>query len=430
MTVRRVAGLLALVLFLGLATSASADESRNKTDAQVAKKAKPKPKKLNLYGLNLNFTWQSVNSINTQMEGAEWIFYYKFKLEWRFGGVFFKKNKFFSGLRASAGFAVSNELVGTSSTYRGTSFSNPNYAGSQTQYLPIQDQDGYLSNSGSGQTKYQVSGADRRANYSDITLNLTNDSWYTIPKAKIVIDGGFTMTIPTSIQSRNKGLRTYLMTSLGLTRFFQLPRHFMIGVGYNFSWVHYFWKYDTPSIKDNYSSWQADNSGASGSDDYNYVSTSFNPHDAMSHDLWAYVVFPKGFGLYLGYQYQWVAPYQSNAYCTMDLGNGTTTNICQNTYDVRGYGKTEAYQLRDYQSFSMLLSYKILPYLKATAGFITQAPERKPDSRSYQQAFLVTNYNRYTMFAVYLTFYTDKFLHKVYMGMTQKRKTALEEQLE
>ncbi len=424
--VKRVALVLGAVL-LAFAGPAQARETTEGTAATVKKEQKPK--KLNLYGLNLTFTLQSMNGLNSEWEGAEWALFYKFKLDWRFGHLYFHK-KALAGLKMTAGFTFSHELVGTDPRYRDTSFPSANYAGNQSQYLPIQGQGGYLPESDTTKTQYQVSGAYRRVDYSDITLSVTNDSWYVIPKAKINIDGGLTLTLPTSLQSRNKGLRTYLMTSLGMSRFFKLPYTINLGLGYNFYWVHYFWKYDTPSINDNYDSWTADNAGVSGQDDLDYPSTRFNPHDAVSNGLWVNVSFLKKFSFFMGYEYLWMAPYQSDKYCEMDLGNGLTTNVCENTYDVRGYGKAEAWQLRDYQIFSMLLSYKILPYLKATAGFMTQAPERKPDSSTYQQAFLNLNYNRYSVFAFYLTFYTDKLLNQFLGGRTEARAGTKEYETE
>ncbi len=412
------------ILALWMAGGAAAAQGSEEADQSGGQKPQVKKKAttegMNLYGLNFTFTLQSLNALTNQWEGMEWVLYYKFKLDWRFGHVYFHK-KALAGLKLTVGFNVSNELVGTDPRYRSTSFPDANYAGTQSQYLPIQDQGGYLPDSGA-HPQYQVSGAYRRTDYSDISLSLTNDSWYVIPKAKINIDGGIGLMIPTSLQSRNKGLRTYFMASMGLSRFFKLPYTLGLGLGYNFYWVHYFWEYDTPSISDNYDSWEAENAGASGADDYDYVSTRFNVHDAVSNGFWVSFSFLKKFTLLASYEYIWLAPYQSDKYCEVDLGGGLTTNACENTYEVRGYGQAAPWELRNYQIFTMLLSYKPLPYLKGTIGFVTQAPERKPDSRTYQQAFLNLNYNRYSMFTVYLTLYTDQLIKKVFGGgRTEKR---------
>ena len=418
----RFSRFVALVACLLVTANARADDPKEKTEAKVEKKAKSKS--FDTYGLELKLGLGSYNSINVAGEGDEWYMRYSFTLDWNFGRYFWAKKKVLNAFKAQMGFRLQNELVGTNPAFRSTSFSNPNYSTSQMEYLPISDTGGYVSESGTDQTKRTVSGAYRRVDYSDIFVTVSNGSLYEIPKAKINIDAAFRFTLPTSLQSRNKGLRTYTMLYAGLTRAFSLPATMRLFVGYGFYWVHYFWKNDVPNINDNYDSWEADNTDVTGSGDLDYVSSSYNPHDAVYNSLWVNLNFLKKFNLYLDYTHMWLAPYQPDDHCTVDLGNGTTTNACENTYEVRGYGRPQPWELRASQSFTASLSYSPLPYLKLALGLSTTAPERKPNSSSLQQPFIVTNYNRYTMMMFNVTFYTGKMLKKVLRSAPLKKKKA------
>lgn len=413
---------MALVACLAMAGPARADEPKEKTTAKVEKKAKAR--KLNLYGLELKLGLGSYNALNTAGEGEEWYLRYSFNLDWAVGKVFWPKTKVLKAFKVRLSFRVQNEIVGTDPTYRSTSFSNPNYSGSQQEYLPISDTGLVVSESGTDNTDRKVEGAYRRVDYSDLWLTIMNTSLYTIPKAKINIDAALRLTLPTSLQSRNKGLRTYTMLYAGLTRGFRFPHNLNLFAGYGFYWVHYFWKNDVPEIHDNYDSWDVDNTEVSGSDDLDYVASGYNPHDAVYNSLWVNFNFLKKFNFYIDYTYMWVAPYQPDEYCEVDLGNGLTTNACENTYELRGYGRPQPWEMRNSQMFTMSLSYDPLPYLKVAAGFTTVAPELKPNSQDYQQAFLVTNYNRYSMFMFNLTFYTGKLLKSVYSRGKVKEKKA------
>jgi hypothetical protein len=417
---------VALIASLSVAGHAWADEPKEKTAAKVEKKAEGE--KLDLYGLELKLGLGSYNALTTAGEGEEWYLRYSFNLDWSFGKVFWPKTKVLNAFKARLTFRVQNEMVGTDPRYRTTNFANPNYSGSQMEYLPISDQGGYLDESDAHQTDRTVSGAYRRADYSDVWLTIMNSSLYTIPKAKINIDAALRVTLPTSLQSRNKGLRTYIMSYAGLTRGFSLPYNMKLFAGYGFYWVHYFWKSDVPHTKDNFDSWEDPNTGVSSTDDYDYPASSYNPHDAVYNSLWVNLNFLKKFNFYVDYTYMWIAPYQPDDYCIVDLGNGTTTNACENTYDVRGYSRPQPWEMRTSQMFTMSLSYAPLPYLKVAAGLTTVAPERKPNSQDYQQAFLVTNYNRYSMFMLNLTFYTGKLLKSVYgKGAKKKKAKSLED---
>jgi len=416
----RISYILVLAACLLAAPKARADDSE--TEAKVEKKDEGKP--IETYGLDLRLGLGSYNALNTAGEGDEWYMRYDFTLDWNFGRHYWPKSKVIKSFKAQVSFRMQNELVGTDPRFRSTSFSNPNYSNSQREYLPISDTGGYVSSSGTVDTQRVVDGAYRRVDYSDIFLTLMNTSLYEIPKAKINVDGAVRFSLPTSLQSRNKGLRTYSMLYAGLTRVFSLPKKMNLFVGYGFYWVHYFWKYDVPSIKDNYNSWEAENTGVSGNEDLNYVASSYNPSDAIFNSLWVNLNFMKKFNLYLDYTHMWLAPYQPDDHCIVDLGNGMTTNVCENTYDVRGYGRPMPWQMRASQSFTASLSYNPLPYLKVALGLTTTAPERKPDSSTLQQPFLVTNYNRYTMFMLNVTFYTSKMIQTVFKKGPVKKKEA------
>lgn len=414
--------LLLLTVMLPASSRAQTDQPKEKTKTDETAEKKVKVKPLNLYGLNLFLSLSSANALNIAGEGEEWFLQYDFRMDWSLGSLFFKKNKILKGLRTSVTFQVRNELMGTDPSFRSSDYKGTSFAGGQLEYLPISAY-GYLSPSGSDSTQYQVSGTQRRADYSDIGIAVLNGSWYEVPKAKINIDGGLKFSIPTSLQSRAKGLNTILSASLGLSRTFKLPKKTSISLGYNFAWIHYFWKAKTPYIMDKYNSWEASNTAASGTDDMDYNAEAFNPHDAMINGVWGSVSFLKYFTFYADYNYIWIAPYQSNSYCVVDIGNGLTTDACENTYDVRGYGRPLPWQLKNIQAVSLRLMYRPLPYLTATTGFMTEAPERKPNSSSYQQALMVTNYNRYTYFFVTLTLNTELLLKKI-MGRETKPKTT------
>lgn len=403
--------------------AAWADESEQQADeAEVTVEDEEKP--FETYGLELRLDLGSINSLNVAGDGAAWFLRYEFGLDWNFGRHYWPKNKVANTFRAQVSFRLQNELVGVDPRFRTTSFSNPNYGTSQQEYLPISDTGGYVERSDTSSTQRSVDGAYRRVDYSDIFVSLMNTSLFEIPKTKINVDAAFRFALPVSLQSRNKGMRTYTMLYTGLTRAFSLPSNLNLFVGYGFYWVHYFWKYDVPSIKDNYSSWEAENADVSGSDDLDYVASSYNPRDAVYNSLWVNLNFLKDFNLMLNYTHIWVAPYQADKYCEMDLGNGTTTNVCDNTADVRGYERPMPWELRAAQSFTATLQYNVKPYLRLSMGLSTSAPERKPDSSTRQQPFLVTNYNRYTMFMLNMTFYTARFLDRVFRKEPVRKRKA------
>lgn len=418
----------AVLAFLATSAYARADEPKGKAKTDVEAKKKTKAKPLNLYGLNLTLTLGSYNAITAAGEGNEWFLQYMFRLDWSLGKVLWKKNKVLKGLRAYLSFSVQNELVGTDPRFRSSSFSNPGFTAGNLENLAIQGQGGYLSESSSGSAETQVSGTDRRANYSDVSVGVLNSSWYEIPKVKINIDGGLKFVIPTSLQSRSKGLHTYSSIALGLTRTFSLPKKMSISIGYVFTWAHYFWKSDVPYVSDKYDEFTDPATGVSGTD-FDHIPTSFNTHDAIVNGAWVSWSFLKYFTLFADYNHFWMAPYQPDKYCEVDLGGGLTTNACENTYDLRGYDRPLPWQTRNFQAVSFRLMYKPLPYLYINAGIMTEAPERKPNSSTYQQPFLVTNYNRYSMFFITMSINTEKLLNAIMKKGEKKTKTKSREDL-
>ncbi|MBN2722689.1 MAG: hypothetical protein JXR95_01315 [Deltaproteobacteria bacterium] len=397
-----------LTVFLLFATTVSANPqsgssipgSEDKSDVTIKKSAS----KDALHGLIFRLGLGSNHRLNLEPENAEWVSSYHFTLGYRLGKELFGKG-FFKPLTVSANFSLSNELVGNDPRYRTAYFSDSSLYTSSMSSLALVDS--VYTPKESDSTPRIVSGAMKRPDYSDVVINLSHPSIYTIPVAKIGISGSFSATVPTSLTSRNVGLKTKLDYSIGFSRSFKIGS-MSLGLEYGFGFTQYFYDYETASINSNddpvyvngiaYDPLTYD--GVSRNTEFaftNMLGVSFSPIKKLSVNA--------SYGLLTMRSYNF-----SN--CEYTTPDGMIINVCDTTTAVRTYDDGGRGR-RDYQMFSLGASYKLLDYLSLSLTLNTFTPQLKPSTEEYQQPFLSFDRNNYSSVMFKVSYSFDSFYNKV-----------------
>ncbi len=412
---------LSLALLL-ISPSVVRAQASDPLEGKVTKKTKRPP----LEGFGLRFGIRGMTGVNTDYEGGYLSLSYQFKPVWHFGKLISPKG-WLRNLRLELRLNVSHQPVGYSAMYIDGNV-DPRYRFATADELSklVNDRGGFVY-SRRGQMVYTVNTRGNRvARLSDLMLSLVHGNLYTIPKAKIAIDGLVRLMLPTSVQSQNASLYLAITAALGVSRSFS----WKIGkvkqaltIGYMFGATRYFHKYKTLVIDRSYAGGDANlpvlgDSGETIPNDLvweGYQAPVRNPVAALSNDFFVYYNFYKGMMLMVGYGLTHSFLYDLKD-CTIEV-NGVSENICENNDEIQNSlaPRGERY----FQNFSVGLMYQPLPYLQLQFLMYTQTPQRKPNSTTIQQPFFVANANNYTAFmlSAYVT------LERLYSSLTGKKKS-------
>lgn len=383
----------------------TAVDSISGTDKKSDVTAKKEVKKDALKGLTFSIGLGSTHRMNLEPENAQWVSSYQFNLGYKLGQELFGKG-WMKPVSLSGSFSLSNELMGNDPRYRSPYFSSTGLYTADMSTLALYDS--VYTRTESANTPRVVSGAQKRPDYSDVVLTLVQPAIFKIPGAKIDISGSFAVTIPTSLTSRNTGLKTKLDYSLGFSRTFKFGS-MSLGIEYGFGFTHYLFDYETASYEsldqpiyvngseiDGY----AVNQSAVRNTEFgftNSLSVMFSPMKNLS--------FSAMYGILTMRTYN----YSDCNYTTPD---GLVVNVCDTTNDVRGYDDGGRGR-RDYQMFSLGASYKVLDYLSLSLTLSTFTPQLKPNTEEYQQPFLSLNRNNYSSVMFKVSYSFDTFYNKV-----------------
>lgn len=379
--------------------------------AGTAAPSGPVPNKpVNFYGVGLSLGLSDSSGLNAVGENYEndWLLY--FLPSWKLGRLFLRDYAPLRDLTLSGRWLLSGEFSGVSASYR-TGEIAPN-AGYQGCLSAAPGAQGGLVNTGS--VPYCQSGAQRRLDYSDIVLKLT-DKVYQIPVLGISLTPGVASAIPVSAQSQYSHLITTLQGSVGLSRGFFGDR---LIIGYGFAVTKFFHSTSVPVIDYTNDPIQDPNNpqlntpgATSASSDLSrfadgagglvasysvvhQVAATFSVNDKVS--LTSLYVIGDTFKL----------PIPN---CTTYLGAGVGyVNTCANGATVaqtQGATVTTGGDSGS-QVFLINVSYQVNDYLSADVSLLTASPQRHPDG-SWQEPFFTANYNAYSSANVGITLTTE-----------------------
>jgi hypothetical protein len=395
----------ALLLVLSFPLNANADVTEEIKEGDIpgtTTTLKKKATKDPLKGFTLKLGVGSSHRLNVEPDNASWISSYEIKAGYNLGKQLFPKT-FFKGLRLVSTFSFSNEFIGNSSKYRTSYFSNPDFLSQNVSYLGVDDS--MLTESESSDVDYKEDGTQKRVDYSDIIITMKHDSIAKLPGG-IGLAGSLGFSIPTSLTSRNAGLKTKMDYNLGVSKIFKLGKKMLI-VGYDFTFTHYIYSYTTPGIN------HLDDGFVINGVEYDTVN--YNTAGRLSefgYTNMGYLMFQPIKKLTILGAYA-LLTFQSQKFenCIYTTPDGMQINVCATTDDVRGYDDGSR-GTRDYQMFMLSASYKMLDYLSLSLTLNTFTPQTKANSTDYQQPFLSFNRNNYSSLMFKVSYSFDSFYKK------------------
>jgi hypothetical protein len=366
----------------------------------IYKKTKGDP----MHGFTLGFGFNSSHRMNVEPDNAEWITSYAINAGWKLGQVLAPKT-WFKNLGLSAAFNFSNEIVGNSSKYRSGFYSDPNFFSKDLSYLGIGDS--VLTSSESADIDRRVDGSEKRIDYSDIVVTLAHGKMGTIPGLGVGVRGSISGTIPLSLASTNAGLLTKFDYSVGLSKTFKFNK-MSLSLSYGLTLSHYIYDYATKGIssidQDIYVNDQPidsyDYNSGTRNNEYaftNMVSFAFSPMKKLT--------IMGTYGLLTMRTYNFTN-------CDYTTPDGTVIDLCQTTTDVRGYDDGGRGR-RDYQMFSLGVSYGVLDYLTLSMMLSTFTPQLKATTDEYQQPFISLDRNNYSSLMFKVSYSFNSFYKKV-----------------
>jgi LysM repeat protein len=381
--------------------------------AAVVKNKDDRP--LYFEGLDLEVDVEDSSGLNAAMENYEndWILF--FVPSWSLGRRYFKDNDYFSSLKLSAKWLLTGEFAGVNPAYRDGNFiADSFYDGC----------DSAATSDVAGQADvydvpYCQNGSGRRLDFSDVSLKIS-DKIYTIPVAEIGVNVALRGVLPTSVESQNQGLITGLGPTVGINRdFFDGKLH----LSYDFLVSKFFFSRDVGSIA------QGATSVPDLNNPENYVPSaatlSADPRFAISPGplLPDYSI---GHIFTVGYDatdtvsftaFYWISDafgQQANNFCNQTI-DGLSMDVCAQGAAVAASSGATLLPRGDAgsQRFSVSVDYQLTTFLTLEASLLTVAPQRHPDG-SWQQPFLVTNYNGFSTINLGLNFTTDALIAKAF----------------
>ncbi|MBU1240287.1 hypothetical protein KKF84_02685 [Myxococcota bacterium] len=359
-----------------------------------------------LHGISLNLDLGSTHRLNIEPDNASWITSYSVGAGYALGRQLAPKS-WFKGLTLSAAFSFSNEVMGNDPSYRSSYFSDPNFYSKDLSYLAFSDT--VLSEQEASNIDRRVDGAQRRIDYSDIVMTLAHGSIATIPVAKIGVSGSISAAIPLSLASTNAGLVTKFDYSLGLGRSFKFGG-MSLGLSYGFTFSHYIYEYATKGIDPIGDSVLVNGQAY---DTLTYNSGSRNNEFGFTNMLGVSLSPMKKLTVSAVYGILTLRSYQFTN-CNYTTPDGTVIDLCQTTTSVRGYDDGGRGR-RDFQMFSLGVSYKLLDYLSLSATLSTFTPQLKATTDEYQQPFLSFDRNNYSSVMFKVSYSFDSFYKKMFV---------------
>jgi hypothetical protein len=370
----------------------------------------PEDKPVFFKGVGLEIDIADSSGLNAVGENYQNDWLMVFLPTWRAGAAFFKGNPYLEKLTVSGRFVVSGEFSGTNEAYRSGNFSaNSFYQGCESGAPSTQG--GVVDTTA---VPYCQNGANRRADYSDISLR-ASDTVYTIPKALVDVKVGAKLGIPISLESRNQGLILNMGAGPGLSRSFLNKK---LHVAYDFSASKYFFKNSVGSIDYNPNGAVPDpnNPGL-----YNPSANTLANDPRFTEGINGLVPsYAVSHAFTVGYDatdklsftaLYWITDTFARTYdtCNVNLGGTVgTVNVCQTGQAVAQSSGATVLSRGDHgsQRFLVDATYAITDYLAIDLSLLTDGPQRHPDG-SWQEPFIETNYNGYTSIALGLNFNSD-----------------------
>jgi len=396
-------------------SSSSASASVTATAPTAAAEKEDKP--THFYGLGLDFNVGDSTGLYAREEAYQNDWSMEFDPSWRIGKVYFKDVPALKKLSLGARFILSGEFAGTSPVYRnGNVGANTQFQGCSTAAPGAQG--GVVDTS---DMPYCQGGSDRRADYSDITLKLS-DTVYTIPVALIDIKPSLTGTIPVSAESRAAGLITTLQPAVSVSRAF-FDKKLTLAAG--FAFAKYF-EDATSAVYD--SRYQPSNDPRNIQLAGNALSHTGLDQFALTGAMLAnYTV---GGSLDVTYaptdKLTFMARYllikqvsYSPEGCSITLDNNLgigQADVCKSGQELADrVGATLSQSNQGSQQFWLTGDYQMNDFIDFELALVTVSPQRAPNG-SWYQPFISTNSNNFSTFNFSVTLTTEalaaKLLHK------------------
>ncbi|MBI4510436.1 MAG: hypothetical protein HY698_12435 [Deltaproteobacteria bacterium] len=348
-------------------------------------------KSLPLYGLSFGLGVEDTSGVNFEPENYNNVLSYSFSTSWQ-AGKLLAKDTFWEPLKASASFSLSHELAGNSELYRGTQFSpSSRYYSNRADSIFIDDTGGIVNVESVPRGGFD--GADKRLNYSDISLSLEHSKIAELASlGGARLSGGLRGALPISVSSRNADLYTNLALSMGLRWKLMEDK---LSLSLNLGATKHFGAYKNASIKTN-------------DDTIDVNGVPYDPPTIYPAKGGKSTNFGLSSGLRVGYEISdslsASARYSlsaSRSYgisdCTLEVAGSGTVDVCQSNEEL---GVTAGGDWRNSQAFGIGLSYTVNDWLGLGASLSTESPLRQADGHGYRQPFVNLNRNGYTSVGV------------------------------
>lgn len=380
------------------AAAAPAAGAATEPGASVSAKATPAAQGPTWYGLSPSVSQGFDFVLNAEPDNANITESTGLGLRWSLGKLFFAKS-YVEPLTASLDWNFSAEMTGTSDAYRGTNYDGGGSSASgflQFEPVPQRCYDAIQQGETVGNDCFprQIdAAAQKRVNYGDMKLGLSHGKLATIPWTAVVVNGKVSMTLPTSLQSRNEQLVTTLGWGGGLSRTFLGDK---LSLSYGLSFSKPLRGSDTFVIVDS----DDPDPSYNGSDDPQFYSPDYGTSRfttfSIANSFTASYALPWHLGASLSYTITdgWKESIDNQGQCEVELqGSSTpTADVCENRFAEIDTGNT----IKPSQLFLASLSYDPLDWLSLGLSLATDTPVRKPNSSDFYQPFLHTDRNGFS----------------------------------
>ena len=390
-------------------------------DAESEHETKIDEKPLILAGAGLDVTLGDASGLYAGQEAYQndWALY--LAPSWRAGEKFFKSQPMLKRLVVSARWSLQGEFAGTQDQF---------FTGSVPSSQSYQNCDssapsgtGSVVNTGTSAVPYCQGSGNRRLDYSDIGLKVS-DNIYTVPVALIEVKGSLGSALPVSAESQATGFITSLQPGLGLSRSFFNKK---LTIDYTFGYTKYFYSRDVPVGDTNVQQTSIPGNPALGSNGVSSINNAldqfavgqggFSPSYGIADAISVTYAPSEKFSFLARYviadTFKRAAPN-----CNFNYGGAIgNVDLCGDDVAVAANSGATVLQHGDLgsQQFWLTADYMPMDYLDIGAALITVAPQRHPDG-SWQQPFITTDYRNYSSFNLSVTLTTEalaaKLLHK------------------